>query len=288
MSIRPLQSPSDRAAVLEFLADQARKGLPGLSENKHALVEYDDGRPGAGLIARSADGGIVAYVGLAPAAGGDWAMEIVAGEIDPGGLVAAATDEARRRGAKRLRWWVYGGPLSEWPEKLGFSPERRLLIMARPLPADEAAQLPEGIAVGPFRRGVDEGAWLEVNNAAFRGHPENGDLTREDLERRMAMDWFDPEGLRMAWAGERLAGFCWTKIHPGGDGEIYIIGLHPDFQGRGLGRPLVLEGFRHLHERGCGRVFLYTEEDNGAAVRLYEKVGMQVVETHRSYLRALG
>jgi mycothiol synthase len=104
----------------------------------------------------------------------------------------------------------------------------------------------------------------------------------------MAMDWFDPEGLRMAWAGERLAGFCWTKIHPGGDGEIYIIGLHPDFQGRGLGRPLVLEGFRHLHERGCGRVFLYTEEDNGAAVRLYEKVGMQVVETHRSYLRALG
>src|SRR5690606_19417282 len=162
------------------------------SENKHALVEYDDGRPEAGLIARSADGRIVAYVGLAPAAGGDWAMEIVAGENDPGGLVAAASDAARRRGAKRLRRAVCGRPLSEWPQKLGFSPERRLLIMARPLPADEAPQFPEGIAVGPFRRGVDEQAWLEVNNAAFTGHPENGDLTREDLERRMAMDWFDP------------------------------------------------------------------------------------------------
>ena len=104
--------------------------------------------------------------------------------------------------------------------------------------ADEAPQLPRD-AAGPFRRGVDEGAWLEVNNAALRGHPENGDLTREDPERRMAMDWFDPEGC--AWRGEARR-FCWTGIHPRCD-EIYIIGLHPD-SGPGTAASMVLSPTR--------------------------------------------
>ncbi|HEX7098102.1 MAG TPA: mycothiol synthase [Acidimicrobiia bacterium] len=287
MFIRPLRLPSDRAALSEFLEVQARRGLPVLSENKHALIEYGDDRPGTGLVAETEHGAIAAYLGLAPAADGGWAMEIVTAEPDPTPLVDAAVREVGERGGGQLRWWIYGGPLVGWPERLGFTPERRLLVMARDLPADEEPQFPEDTSVLPFRPGLDEEAWLTVNNAAFRGHPENGDQTRADLERRMAMDWFDPAGLRMAWAGERLAGFCWTKIHPSGEGEIYIIGLHPDFQGRGLGRPLVLEGFRHLSDRGCPRVFLYTEGDNEAAVRLYEKVGMQVVKTHRSYLRQL-
>ncbi len=258
-----------------------------MSENKHALIEYDGDRPGTGLVAEGQDGGVVAYVGLAPAADGYWAMEIVTSQPDPRPLVAAAVETVGERRSRGIRWWVYGGPLAEWPERLGFAPERRLLIMARDLPATDEPQFPDGFSILPFRPGVDEETWLEVNNAAFAGHPENGGQTLEDLERRMAMDWFDADGVRMVWAGERLAGFCWTKIHPSGEGEIYIIGLEPSFQGRGLGRALVLEGFRHLTARGCPRVFLYTEGDNEAAVRLYQKVGMDVVEIHRSYVRDL-
>ena len=95
MFIRPLRLPSDRAAVSEFLHEQARRGLPGLSENKHALIEYDGDRPGTGLVAEGQDGGVVAYVGLAPAADGYWAMEIVTSQPDPRPLVAAAVRDGR-------------------------------------------------------------------------------------------------------------------------------------------------------------------------------------------------
>ena len=103
----------------------------------------------------------------------------------------------------------------------------------------------------------------------------------------MAMDWFEPEGLRMAWERETLTGFCWTKIHPGGEGEIYIIGVVPSFQGRGLGRELVLEGMRHLSGRGCETVMLYTEGDNAAAVGLYEKLGMRTEAVNLSFVKNL-
>ena len=79
--------------------------------------------------------------------------------------------------------------------------------------------------------GVDESAWLSANNAAFAGHPENGRMTRRDLELRMAQGWFDPSGFFLAWANGELAGSCWTKIHDDGTGEIYIIGVVPAWRG---------------------------------------------------------
>lgn len=159
--------------------------------------------------------------------------------------------------------------------------------MARSLPHDEEPRFPPEIEIASFRPGIDNDVWLQTNNAAFAGHPENGELTRTDLGDRLAADWFSAEGFRMAWAGGAsggdLAGFCWTKIHPSGEGEIYIIAVVPGHGGRGLGRQLVLEGMRHLAERGCRRVVLYTESDNERAVSLYRSLDFETEATHRSF-----
>ncbi|WP_324278474.1 GNAT family N-acetyltransferase [Blastococcus brunescens] len=56
-------------------------------------------------------------------------------------------------------------------------------------------------------------------------------------------------------------------------GEIYVLGIDPDAQGMRLGRALTDLGLAHLRERGLGQVLLYVEEDNEAAVRLYEGRG---------------
>jgi len=101
---------------------------------------------------------------------------------------------------------------------------------------------------------------------------------------REAEPWFDPAGFLLAWRGDpddggTLLGFHWTKVHPPGDagpeavGEIYVLGVDPDAQGLRLGRALTDLGLAHLRGRGLGQVLLYTDEDNTAAVALYERTG---------------
>ncbi len=164
--------------------------------------------------------------------------------------------------------------------RLGLITTRSLHRRVVGLPVDHPGPPPEGITVTGFRPGVDEDDWIDTNNAAFAGHPENGAVDHAEFAHRVAHGWFDADGLRMAWAGGRLAGSCWTKVHPDGEGEIHIIGVHPDHQGRGLGRYLVLEGLRYLaEERGSAIGSLWVDAESRAAMALYDELGFVTVQT---------
>ena len=115
-----------------------------------------------------------------------------------------------------------------------------------------------------------------MNNAAFAGHAENGSWTLADIQDRQRRDWFDPIGFRLAWQGEELVGFCWTKRHSGDLGEIHVIGVDPAHQGRGIGRGIVVEALRYLSDVGCIRGMLYVDTANGSALELYQSLGFTV------------
>ena len=53
----------------------------------------------------------------------------------------------------------------------------------------------------------------------------------------------------------KLLGFHWTKVHAEepGLGEVYVVGVDPAAQGRGLGATLTLVGMHHLADRGLQR-----------------------------------
>jgi mycothiol synthase len=106
----------------------------------------------------------------------------------------------------------------------------------------------------------------------------------------MAEPWFEPGGLRLHEREGRLAGFCWTKIHrrPTGDlGEIYVIGVDPDFHGRGLGVPMTAAGLQWLSARGLRTGMLYVEAGNLPAIATYERLGFSVVRTDRAWAAPL-
>ena len=190
-----------------------------------------------------------------------------------------------------VRVWAHGDlPAARaLASRLGLQVVRELLVLSRDVrEGDETdPSLPEGVRHRTFVPGTDETALLEANAAAFVHHPEQGALDQAGLDERMAQPWFDPEGVILLEDDDpsRLVGFHWTKIDPpGGDvGEVYVVGVHPDCQGRGLAGPLTGLGLAHLARRGVREVELYVEGDNTPALATYERAGFARKALHVMY-----
>lgn len=65
--------------------------------------------------------------------------------------------------------------------------------------------------------------------------------------------------------------------------ELHTIGIHPDFQGQGLGRKLLAALLPD--EYPC---FLEVRTDNEPALNLYQSVGFQVTGTRKNYYQPSG
>ncbi|MFD1051886.1 GNAT family N-acetyltransferase, partial [Kibdelosporangium lantanae] len=86
-------------------------------------------------------------------------------------------------------------------------------------------------------------------------------------------------------AEDRLLGFHWTKVHPDGTGEVYVVGVDPDAQGGGLGKALTLAGLRYLRGLDLRKVILYVESDNAPAIAVYAKLGFTLLDVGVQYER---
>lgn len=246
-------------------------------------------REGEHLVATD-EGGVIGYAQIAPEGSAEAFVVPTARANGVGSALLGAVLERR----PDARPWAHGDlPASRaLASSLGLAAVRELLVLARPVAAGDEVdpRLPEGFTHRTFEPGRDDEALLAVNAAAFAFHPEQGDLDAAGLAERMEQPWFDPRGLILleqtgAGAGAPLAGFHWTKIDPpGGDiGEVYVVGVHPDLHGRGLGGPLTGLGLAHLARSGVHEVELYVEGDNHPALATYRRAGFERKAVHVMY-----
>jgi mycothiol synthase len=173
------------------------------------------------------------------------------------------------------RIWAHGKlpAAAAFAERHGYIADRVLWQLRRPPGPLPELRLPAGVQLRPFVPGQDEQAWLRVNSAAFAHHPDQGSWVLADLQAREAEPWFDPAGFLLAVRDGELIGFHWTKIHPDGMGEIYVLGLDPSAQGQGLSTPLAIAGLLSMQDRGVSEMLLYVDESNSPAMHLYQKLG---------------
>lgn len=293
------QLPAEvRELVSTTVADAAGTGL---SEERLRSLDRS-GRGGriplvAGIAARRPDGGGLA--GWAQIdrsdAGGTPTLELVAHPAFGGPLADRLADRALAAyvavGGGPLRWWV--GHATDADDdrarSRGFTVERDLLQLRCPLsrPTRRGGRPAAPVVTRAFRVGQDEVGWLAQNNRAFADHPEQGNWDRATLDERESEPWFDPDGFRVLEVDGRIAASCWTKIHRTEDpplGEIYVIGVDPDYHGRGWGRALTEDGFAWLASRGLRHGMLYVDAANTAAVGLYTSMGLELHHLDRAYV----
>jgi mycothiol synthase len=312
-------SEAQVAGILELAgAASATDGVPPLSEPVLLHLRYDSSvsppaHPDADRIPRlgrdflaTMDGEIAAYAHL------DAPEPEVSGELvvhprrrRQGLGLALAGELAAAANGHILQLWAHGDlpAAGRLAVAAGFERFRILWQMRRSLrdPVDQP-KFPAGRRLRTFVPGQDEDAWLALNGRAFAKHPEQGTWTRHDLELRKREPWFDPAGLFIADRDGQMAGFHWTKVHPPrapapgvqaahglavqagpSVGEVYVVGVDPAEQGSGLGRALTLAGLNHLRDLGLGTVMLYVDEDNTAAIRMYEALGFTRTRTDVMY-----
>lgn len=277
---------------VEHLIDRVRSADGHQPIDEHRWVDASHGGRSefAGLVLREAGHDhLVAYsqVTRGPQS---WAIDLL---IDPHHrydalaiaprLLGEAVDVIAAEGGGHVHYWVFepNEAHNRIAAEVGLAPGRDLWQMRVGLPIAETTD----IDTRPFVPGEDEERWLEVNNAAFDWHPEQGSWTLDDVHNREQEPWFDPDGFLMLERDGRLAGSCWTKIHDGEEqlGEIYVISVHPDFHGQGLGKALCVAGLTRL-AREVDTGMLYVDADNEPAVGLYRRLGFGVHHTDRAFV----
>jgi mycothiol synthase len=289
ITVRDKISESEAAAVLGLVgAATDEDGVGPLSEHVMLHLRYG-GDPGARNLLLVSGGELAGYAHLDPTdpvAGPSGELVIHPRHRRHGLGLELLRALAAEADGRQLRLWAHGDlpAAARLASAAGFTRVRSLWQMRRSLRAWlEQPHLPPDVNVRTFKVGQDEDEWTDLNARAFAHHPEQGGWTRGDLDLREREPWFDPAGFFLAERGGKLVAFHWTKIHGQARdgsvhghepiGEVYVVGVDPAERGTGLGRALTLVGLRHLRSRGLFEVMLYVDEDNTAAIRLYESLG---------------
>jgi mycothiol synthase len=149
-----------------------------------------------------------------------------------------------------------------------------------PIPASEA---PHGFTLRPLAGEAEVEAYVALHRAAFGS--EN--MTVAWRRQTLAMPEYHPDlDLVAAAADGRLAGFCigWLATIAGRvEAQIEPVGVHPNFQGQGLGRALIAENLRRFQAAGAERAHIEVDGNNDAARRLYASAGFRPTRTILKY-----
>lgn len=140
-----------------------------------------------------------------------------------------------------------------------------------------ARALPAGFAVRPLDGEREIMAYVDLHRAVF----ESRNMTSEWRARTLRCPEYVPELDLVAVAPDgHLAAFCVCWLDRTGDqitGQIEPLGVRADLVGRGLGRGILTDGLRRLHQLGAQRVYVETDSYRNPALRLYEWAGFRVL-----------
>jgi mycothiol synthase len=173
----------------------------------------------------------------------------------------------------------------------GYQEVRRFLMMCGNLSGREFKVSPPPDVVLRTFQPDDLAALVEADNTIFTGHWGSYSRSVRTWQRdMMELRPFDPSLWVIASIGDQIVGECLCHLSREfgpEDGWISIVGIRPEWRGRGLGRAVLTEGLRLLQEAGFATASLHVDAANTPAVSLYRSLGMEIARTRLHFAKTI-
>ncbi|MFC1992705.1 GNAT family N-acetyltransferase [Chloroflexota bacterium] len=165
--------------------------------------------------------------------------------------------------------------------RLGFSLVRRFLELRLDITDVRRSDINHDAPGFRCLQRGEEDKLTQIQNRAFAGTWGYNPNTVEEITYRTNLSTCSPEDIVLICDGDKVIGYCWTGIAcKGGSGErkgqIFMLGLDPDYRGKGIGKKILLAGLAHLESRSLQVAELTVDSENEAACALYKSVGFKI------------
>lgn len=296
----------DVDALIFFGAEAAKEKSLYCATVPHNLIEVigqPNHNPEKNLFVAEAGGEILGYVDLTPEP--EIGRVVLSFLIHPKhgkkgqaeALLERAGNRARDLGVERIQANVSPDNVhaKRLLTKIGFHFIRFFLELSIDLPEIHVSGLNAAESFcRPLKKG-EEDELLRLQNRSFAGTWGYNPNTIEDILFHLGFPDRSPEDIIIAGEGDRPIGYCWTLAKAGekrtetaGKGRIYMLGVDPDYRGKGMGKQVLLAGLSSLKGKGVKVVELTVDSGNLAARALYRSVGFEVQSSSLWYERELG
>ncbi len=210
-------------------------------------------------------------------------------------LLSYATDRAQELGARAAHVSIREDNVvpKRVLHRLGFSLIRRFLELK--LDIADVGELDMGrVALScRYLQHGEEDKLTHLQNRAFSGTWGYNSNTVEEITFRVNSSTCSLGDIVLIYEGDKAIGYCWTGISceegiPSmRKGRILMLGVAPDYRGKGIGKRLVMAGLARLKSKGLQVAELTVDSENKAACSLYQSIGFEVQKSSLWYEKVL-
>jgi mycothiol synthase len=286
--------PGDFKAYVQLLVETEQIDRSGRHVSSHTLAEClsrPNYSPEKDLFVVETDRKIIGYVSLTP--------ELRIGRVLLDGLIhpryrrkraatklfSCAMQRAKEFGAKVIQVSIPETNVAakSLMSSLDFRFIRRFLELKLAICSTHLPDVnPSGFVIRKLRLD-EEDKLTEIQNRSFVGTWGFNPNTTEEIVYRISLSGSLPENVMMAYEGCKPIAYCWAKVNSEENaltgknrGEIHMMGVDPDYRGKGIGKEILLTALAHLKSNGIELVQLTVDSENHAARSLYASVGFEI------------
>ncbi len=139
----------------------------------------------------------------------------------------------------------------------------------------------------------EEDKLTQIQSRSFAGTWGYNPNTVEEIIYRTNSSTCSAEDIILTYEGDKVFGYCWTEITgeegtaTGRKGQIFMLGVDPDYRGKGVGKGILLAGLSYLKSKGLRVAELTVDSENKAALALYRPVGFKTWMSSLWYEKAI-